>query len=421
MTVKLAIVTSHPVQYQVPWFRALADVTDLTVFFCHRQDPDGQARAGFDVAFDWDVPLLEGYQHQWLRNRARRPDVSTPFGCHTPDIIPAIQRGGFDACIVCGWYLRSYVQAIGACRRSGTPVLLRGDSQLATPRSAVFRMIKYWPYRWALGRVDGHLYVGTANRDYLRHYGVSDDRLFFVPHFVDNDFFAQGARDARTNGRAAAVRLDCGAADEDTLFVFVGKLIGKKRPADFVRALAAARARGANVRGLIVGSGELGPALEAEARALHAPVFFAGFRNQTELPAFLAAADAVVLPSDGRETWGLVVNEAMACGLPALVSRAVGCAADLVEDGVTGFVFSPGDVAALANHMVTVHARLRSNKSAFQPAVATRIACYSVKRAVETTLDAVLTVIDRSRPSRQRVPVPPPRDRAARPPSVHLI
>ena len=131
---RLAIVTSHPIQYQAPWFRALAQVTDLDVFFCHRQDAAGQAEAGFGVAFDWDVPLLDGYRYHWLTNRSRRPDVSSLFGCDTPEIAGVIRDGGFDACLVCGWYLKSYLQAIQGCWRCGVPVLLRGDSQLGTVR-----------------------------------------------------------------------------------------------------------------------------------------------------------------------------------------------------------------------------------------------------------------------------------------------
>ena len=163
MTARLAIVTSHPIQYQAPWFRALAQATDLEVFFCHRQDAAGQAAAGFGVEFDWDVPLLDGYRHTWLENRARHPGVSSFSGCDTPEISARLRAGRFDACLVCGWYLKSYLQAILAARRSGIPVLCRGDSQLATTRAAAWRAAKYLPYRWLLGGIGAHLYVGKAN------------------------------------------------------------------------------------------------------------------------------------------------------------------------------------------------------------------------------------------------------------------
>ena len=238
MTTRLAIVASHPIQYQAPWFRALARETDLTVFFCHRQDAAGQAAAGFGFEFDWDVPLLDGYRYHWLENRARTPDVSAFSGCDTPELDQRIRTGNFDACIVSGWYLKSYLQAIRACRKYHVPVFLRGDSQLATRRSPIVGAAKYLPYRWLLRHVDGHLYVGQANREYLRHYGVPENRLFFVPHFVDNAFFADRAAAARADGSVDAVRRDAGASGDTTGFLFAGKLWARKHPADFIRALA---------------------------------------------------------------------------------------------------------------------------------------------------------------------------------------
>lgn len=388
---RLAIVASHPIQYQAPWFRALARETDLTVFFCHKQDARGQAAAGFDVEFEWDVPLLDGYNLRWLENRSSHPDVSSFAGCDTPDIDARLRDGGFDACIVSGWYLKSYLQAIRAARRHGIPVFLRGDSQLATRRSPIVGAAKYLPYRWLLRHVSGHLYVGQANRDYLRHYGVEESRLFFVPHFVDNDFFAARANAAKASGAVAQVRRDAGATDESTVLLFAGKLVEKKRSGDFVRAVTLARDAGDDVRGVIVGAGPLTDELTELAGATGAPVVFAGFRNQTELPAFLAAADALVLPSDARETWGLVVNEAMACGRPALVSRAAGCARDLVVEGETGFLFDAGDVEGLAARMRELHARLRRDQGAFGAAVEAKIARYDVRAAVSGTLLALET------------------------------
>ena len=76
---RLAIVASHPVQYQAPWFRALAEQVDVHVFFCHRQSAEDQARAGFGTPFEWDVPLLDGYEHSWLQNVAAAPNSSGPW------------------------------------------------------------------------------------------------------------------------------------------------------------------------------------------------------------------------------------------------------------------------------------------------------------------------------------------------------
>src|SRR5580765_5818095 len=147
---RLALVTSLPIQYQVPWFRALAQVTDLEVFYCHRQNSEDQAAAGFDVPFQWDIPLFDGYAYSFLQNVAARPDVSSFSGCDTPEVADRLRAGRFDACLVSGWYLKSYLQAIWACKHAGIPVLTRGYSQLGTPRSKLFTVAKYLPYRWLL-------------------------------------------------------------------------------------------------------------------------------------------------------------------------------------------------------------------------------------------------------------------------------
>jgi len=392
----LAIVTSHPIQYQAPWFRALARNVDVTVYFAWKQDPKGQAAAGFGTEFEWDVPLLDGYRYEWLTNVSRVPGVDAFAGCDTPDVADRLARGRFDACIVNGWYLKSYVQAIRACRRLQVPLLMRGDSHLKTPRHPLLSAAKYVPYRWGLNRIDAHLYVGSANRRYLQHYGVPEERLFFAPHFVDNDRFAASAGCARTSGDVQAIRASMGAGPEACVFLFAGKLIDKKRPSDFIGALAELRRRGVRAIGAIVGSGPLQPALEAQAQASGVDLRWLGFRNQSEIPACYAAANCLVLPSDGRETWGLVVNEAMACGRPAIVSDAVGCGEDLIEAGRTGDIYPVGNVAALADRMAAMAIRLAHHRAEVKDAVRARIGRYSCDAAASGTIEALRHVRRRS-------------------------
>lgn len=395
---RVAIVASHPIQYQAPWFQALAGVCDLTVFFCHRQDADGQARAGFGVAFDWDVPLLDGYRFEWLENVAADPGVERFAGCDTPSVEAGLALGDFDACIVNGWYLKSYVQAIRACRRLGVPLLMRGDSHLNSPRPLVWRAAKYLPYRWLVSRADAHLHVGQANREYLAHYGVPADRLFFVPHFVDNGRFAAAAAAAHAVGEVGRLRAAWKAGPDATVFVFAGKLIALKRVVDFVEAVAAA-ARTHAVRGVVVGAGPEDAALRRRAAELGAPVHFEGFHNQSTIASRYAAADCLVLPS-GRESWGLVINEAMAAGRPAIVSDAVGCAPDLIDAGRTGWVFPVGDVDALAARMVSMAEQLARDRSRVEADVRRRIGTYSCAAAVQGTMQAVEAVLapaDRAR------------------------
>jgi glycosyltransferase involved in cell wall biosynthesis len=390
---RLAIVASHPIQYQAPWFRALALRTDLTVFFCHRQDRDGQAAAGYGVPFDWDVPLLDGYQSVWLDNVARTPHVSRFTGCDTPEIFGRIRDGRFDACIVSGWYLKSYLQAIRAGRQCGVPVLLRGDSQLETTRSPLTRALKYLPYRLLLNSVAGHLYVGEANRRYLAHYGVPPERLFFVPHSVDEEWFATRAAEARAAGADLAVRRELGIADAACMVLFVGRVVPQKRPLDFVDAIGRA-AKTRDIVGVIAGSGPLAAVAEERGRQARSPLRLIGFRNQSALPALYAAAQMLVLPSDGRETWGLVVNEAMACGTPAIVSNAVGCANDLIGPQ-TGRIYPLGDVDALAEAIVAMDGLRRSHADDVRVALSAVTARFSAVAAAEATVAAIARVSGR--------------------------
>lgn len=340
---RLGILASHPIQYQAPLFRELARRVDLQVYFAHRQTAAGQAQAGFEVAFEWDVDLLGGFSHHFLHNRAKHADVSGFFGCDTPGIADEIRKGGFDAFLVMGWSLKSYWQAIRACRKLGVPVMVRGDSQLGTPRSRLKQTVKKIVYPRLLGQFDACLYVGSRNRDYLEHYGVPDERLFFSPHCVDTFAFAAGAQSASLNETRSRLQIP----KNHKVALFVGKLLNIKRPFDLIHALHNSRCRGMNVCAAIAGDGPLLGQLQAYSDELSVPVVFLGFRNQTELPAIYAAADVLALTSES-ETWGLVVNESLACGTPVVVSDAVGCVPDLVKEGQTGAAFPVGDVEGLA-------------------------------------------------------------------------
>lgn len=347
---RLAVLTSHPIQYYAPLFRELARRMDLHVLYAHRSCPADQARAGFNVAFQWDVDLLSGYSHSFLHNVARHPDTSRFSGCDTPQVGDELRRGRFDALLMLGWHLKCFVQALVAAKRIGLPVLVRGDSQLGTPRSPVKKATKEVVYPLALRLFDRALYVGARSRAYYEHYRYPPERLHFSPHCVDTEWF----RSRATSEARRRIRAQVGIGDAEKVVLFAGKLVQFKRPIDVVEAMALPPARGTRTRLMIVGSGELGAALEARARELQVPMHMLGFQNQTAMPAVYAAADALILPSTTRETWGLVCNEALACGTPIIVSNSVGCAADLAADGEAGRVFPMGDTVALSHAVATL-------------------------------------------------------------------
>lgn len=384
MTLRIGFLVSHPIQYYAPIFRALAGRCDLTVFFAHRQDAAQQASAGYGVAFDWDVDLLSGYESRFLANVSRTPTTSRFNGCNTPEIVAAIGGGRFDGFVVPGWSLRSYWQAVRACRQVGVPVMVRGDSQLAGQRGGVARLVKAAVFPTLLRQFDACLYVGKRNREYLEHYGMPADRLFFSPHCVDNDAFAAASATARQAQVAAGRRR----------VLFVGRLVDDKRPMDLVQAAVRLGAAGKGVELVVAGAGPLEGSLAEAAQAGGVDARFLGFVNQSKLPAVYAEADTIVLPSMARETWGLVVNEAMACGVPAVVSDAVGCGPDLVRPGVTGAVAPLGDVPALAAGIDEV---LAFDRQVTRPRLAELMHEYSPARAAEGILEAAAALAARNR------------------------
>lgn len=341
---RLGILASHPVQYYAPLFRRLAQMVDVHVFYAYRASPQDQARAGFGTAFDWDVDLTSGYTHEFLHNVSRSPGTDHFKGCDTPDVGVVLKQRRCDALLVTGWHLKSYLQGVWAAKRSGLPVLVRGDSQLGTPRSALRQYGKRLLYPFFLRRFDAALYVGERSRAYYSYYGVPEERLFFSPHSVDTAWFkARAQPPAREEAR---VRM--GLDPKAKVVLFAGRMLPFKRPGDLLDAAALCRRNGLAIEVLIAGDGEMREPLGASAAQQGVPLHLLGFCNQTEMPAAYAAADCLVLTSDARETWGLVANEALACGTPIIVSDACGCHPDLTADPRAGRVFPMGDVAALA-------------------------------------------------------------------------
>jgi glycosyltransferase involved in cell wall biosynthesis len=379
---RLAVVVSHPVQYYAPLFRALAARCDPHVFYGQQLTPEQQGADGFKATFTWDVDLLSGYASTTLRNVSRTPGTETFANCDTPEIGARLREGRFDCVLVMGWYLKCYVQTLLAAKRMQLPVIVRGDSHLETPRSALKRYVKELVNPILLRLFNGALYVGEKSRAYYEHYRYPTHRLFFSPHCVDNDWFA-----ARATAEARDRLRQAHGIDRDAFVVlFSGKLVPLKRPLDVVAAAARARADGRNVEVMVAGSGVLDDDIRQRAAELGVPLHMLGFRNQTGMPPAYVAADALVLPSE-HETWGLVANEALACGRPVIVSDSCGCAPDLAADGKAGRITPLGDTGAIAAAIGDLIGR-----PPFAADILARADSYSVARAVEGILQAAETI-----------------------------
>ena len=380
---RLAILASHPIQYQAPIFRLLARRVNLTVFYAHRANQTDQATAGFGVGFEWDIDLLSGYEHEFMDNVSRNPGLDYFGGCDTPSIQTKLADGQYTVLFVMGWHLKCFLQGVWAAKRLGLPVIVRGDSHLNTPRSLIKRLGKMLLYPIALRSFNAALYVGKHSRRYWTYYKYPKKRLFFSPHCVDNQWFAERA----TEDAGVSLRRKHGIGDNDRVVLFAGKLVPFKRPLDLIAAVALLANQLPNLTVLIAGSGPLSKDVADMAMQKGVKLVQLGFCNQSEMPVAYAAADALVLPSQGEETWGLVANEALACRLPIVVSDACGCAADLAADAVAGRVYSMGDVEALADAIADLFANIPDPQTIFCKASG-----YSLEEAVKGIEQALAAV-----------------------------
>jgi glycosyltransferase involved in cell wall biosynthesis len=394
--VRLTVVLTHPIQYYAPWFRHVerqAPEIALTVVHATEPTPEQQG-IGFDRAFEWDVPLTEGYRSLTVRppRPGDRVDSASFTGLDVPEISHAIAGTNPDVVMIAGWYSVTLVRALVACRRLGIPTLYRGDSHLLSGPRKWKRLLWTAKTRFLLRQFDGFLSPGQRVNEYLRWYGVPEHRIFDVPHAVDNSLFAASAAPYQDPAARAAARRDWGIAPDAFVPMFVGKLVASKRPLNILRAVARL---GPGVTLLVVGSGPLGDEMVATARELGVDMRQVGFLNQTEIGKAYAVADCLTLPSDSAETWGLVVNEALATGLPCVLSSAVGCGPDLLRPGETGYVHLLGDVPALASALQQVRERTTAGFD-WAPKCREVIANYSYDAMTEGLVRACRSVITRS-------------------------
>lgn len=343
---KLAWIASHPIQYQTPLFRALAEhkQIDLTVYFCSRHGLDESHDPGFNISFAWDLDLLSGYRYRFLRNLGSGAGPDHNMGVFTPSIASVFFEN-YDAVVSSGWASVNHWITWAGAALTRTPLLLRGEANGLSGVQGIKRHLKRMALRLLFSRVAGCLTIGTLNTRYLRSLQIPDAKMFLTPYAVENSRFQYVRRSERT-----AIRRKCGITTDAPLFLFAGKLIPIKRPFDVLQAFLQARTH-QPMAIAFAGDGVLRPALEAFAKEHNlTDVHFLGFQNQSDIPACYAMSDAFVLPSE-QEPWGLVVNEAMCCGLPVIASESVGCVPDLVHNGRNGFTYVAGDIETLARSM----------------------------------------------------------------------
>ena len=396
--VRVAYLVSHPIQYQAPLLRRIAQDPriDLTVWFGSDFSVRGYNDKGFGIEVTWDVPLLDGYRYEFLPaiRDNRTAGVLSPISRgFMQRLIGNAAEPGFDVLWVHGYSTLNTLKAMMAAKVVGVPVLLRAESWLSDrPRGGLKLFAKWMYFALLKDLVDAVLVIGTRNRDYWRHYFGSDFPAFWMPYSVDNAYFQ---RLCRLSGDARdALRMELGLEAGRPVILFASKLQQRKHCDDLIAAYARL-SRGAGIDPapylVIVGDGEERGALEQQALATgFKSIRFCGFRNQSELPRFLDLCTVFVLPSQ-HEPWGLIVNEAMNARRAVIVSDDVGAQVDLVTDGVEGCVYPVRDVAALAQALERVLATPETSERMGRAALA-RINGWDFEADVQGLLQAITYV-----------------------------
>jgi len=342
---KLAIITTHPIQYYAPVFKLLHErgLVNIKVFYTWGEGSQQKHDPGFNKTVNWDIALLDGYPYEWVKNTSKTPGSHIFKGVVTPGLVDQIKTYNPDAILVYGWAYHGHLKVLRYFKGK-VPVYFRGDSTLLNEQNGLRSLSKLLFLKWVYSHVDRAFYVGTNNKAYFRHYGLKENQLVFAPHAIDNSRF-----EANRSQDAQQLRSSLSITDTDILILYAGKFEPVKNVITLVEAFATVNQP--NVHLLLVGNGPDEDELIAYTR-LHdvKRLHFLNFVNQSYIPVIYQAADIFCLPSIS-ESWGLAVNEAMACAKVILTSDKVGCATDLVNPGKNGDIFEAGNAIDLAKKL----------------------------------------------------------------------
>jgi glycosyltransferase involved in cell wall biosynthesis len=349
---RLVVVALHPIQYQAGLWRSIArhPRVDVDVVYLDTVGIDGSIDPTLNAPMKWDMPLLEGYRHEFVRNFS--PFRFTPIVNRVnPGLYRRLRAGQWDAMIVHGYLSISNWIALLAAVRSHTPVIYRGEGSMRGgdrfDRPGVNQIKRFLNARF-LRACEAIAYSSEDNREYSISRGAPVERLFPMPCAVDNEQLMAMAAQARP--RAEWRRL-YGIPDTAQLVVTVGRFAEHKRVGDTIEGLASAPLRERHdVHLAIIGDGPLRADLEraAAASGVGDRIHFLGFLNQPAVVEAILASELFLLASSQGDPSPKALSEALCLGRAAVCSDGVGTCYDLIEPGRNGDVFPRCDPSALS-------------------------------------------------------------------------
>lgn len=355
---KIAIITTHPIQYHAPLFSYLSKNSNysLKVFYTLGHQHADTFDKDFGIARNWNLDLLSGYEYEFLVNTSKSSSSDSFWGVNNPTIIKKIKEYNPNAILVYGWRHYSHFVTLNYFKGK-VPILFRGDSTTLDDAAAnpLFLLFKYTFLKWIYSKVDYVLSPGQASDKYFQKAGIPKSKIIRTPHSVDNQRFEIFTE--KEYSRLSELKIELLISNNDFVFLFAGKFIEKKNPLLLIKAFELLAQSNHKVKLLLVGNGNL----EIEMRRLVASlshsiskrIIFLPFQDQQQIRTMYRLAHVFVLPSLS-ETWGLSVNESLATGTPVLVSNRCGCAFDLVKPNVNGLIFESNNLDDLVDKMKTL-------------------------------------------------------------------
>lgn len=333
---KLAIISTHPIQYQVPLFKNLKKIgINCKVFFASKH---GYSSKNIDPEFlqkiKWDISsnMLKGYKNKF--SKIQKYNIND-FRLNFYKIEQEFKKENFDYIFILGWNNLHYLRAIYFAIKNNIKIILRVETNLKSTKNFFKKYIKSIILKFFFQKISYFLSIGKLNKKFYLYHGVKNKKIFPAPYFVDNKFFL-----FKFNKKKLKKKLHF---ENKKIILFVGKLIKRKNPFEFLE-LSKLYKKNLDIHFIMIGDGLLKNKCFDFIKSNNLQnVSIIGFVNQKELREYYRISNLMILPSL-YETWGLTINEAFASNTPVICTDNCGCSSDLVENGKTGFVYKSGDL-----------------------------------------------------------------------------